>query len=452
MPGESLERVCLDCIVSTVCYAADVVLPMTGPPVPAGAVVVDGDTIVAVGEAARLRGDADRVHEVEGVLLPGLVNGHTCVEHADARQLARPGPFHVWHRAVTGLTRTWDDERWSRSARRGVAQLLHHGSTAAGDVVHHGPGVPATARAGVVGTSWVDVRMVDHTEVDDVLPALAHALSLPAEGRSVGIAPHSCTTLGTGVLQGLARLAAERHVPLHVEAAASNAEVVAIRQGSGPLADAAREAGMQFEWLEGGTGMGPVRYLDECGVLQPGTTLTHMVWVELADARLLTERHVTAVLCPRASERLQGGDAPLERYADAGTRLALGTDSAAAVPDADLLAEAAAWVRLARARGLALWPSPVGPVPLEEQALRLVTVDGAKVLGWGDRAGLLEPGRRADLCGIALDTTARTVYRDLVERGPGRQVLTVLGGVRKARRSSADVAWPEHDDVWRDAS
>ncbi|MBA2576288.1 MAG: amidohydrolase family protein, partial [Euzebyaceae bacterium] len=85
-----------------------------------------------------------------------------------------------------------------------------------------------------------------------------------------------------------------------------------------------------------------------------------------------------------------------------------------------------------------------------EQAVRLATVDGARAMGWGNRAGVLEPGRRADLAGVALTATPRSVYRDLLSRGPGRQVLTVVGGVRKARRDDADRPWPLlDDDAWR---
>ena len=57
--------------------------------------------------------------------------------------------------------------------------------------------------------------------------------------------------------------------------------------------------------------------------------------------------------------------------------------------------------------------------------------------------------RPADMVGVAIETTAGSVYRDLVERGPGRQVLTVLGGLRKSRRNDPDVPWPELEE-WKD--
>jgi aminodeoxyfutalosine deaminase len=435
--------------VPTVLYSASVVCPMTGPPLADGAVLVGDGVIVAVGTRSDLRPSADREHHVDGVLLPGLVDGHTTFEHSDARSLARPGPAHLWLRALIGLTATWDAERWTRSAHRGVQDALRHGVTTAVDSVVRGPAVPAAGRAGLAGHSLVQVMLVDASEHDAVLAALAAALDRPAPGRTVGVAAHSPTTLGTGVLQAVAALAAARGRPFQVRAAESSAEVTAIRTGEGPLVDLVRDAGLDVEWADGGAGCGPIAYLERLGALFPGASVVHGVWADLAEARALARRGVPLVCCPRANAALGVGDVPLERMADAGVALALGTGGPAAVGDADLLADAAAWVEVARRRDLAYWPSSAGPVPLEEAAVRLATVDGARALGLGASCGVLEPGRRADLVGVAVDAAAGTVYADLLRRGPGRQVLTVLGGVRKARRADADAPWPPLEE-WRD--
>lgn len=439
----------LPCSVPTVLYSASVLCPMSGPPLADGAVLVTDGTIVAVGTRSDLRPSADREHHVDGVLLPGLVDGHTVLEHADARPLARPGPFHMWLRAVLGYTAAFDDERWTRSAHRGVQDALRHGVTTVVDTVVRGPGVPAASRAGLAGHSLVQLQLVDADLHDDVLAALATSLDRPAPGRTVGVAPHSAYTLGTGVLQAAAALAAERGRPLQINVGESNAEIAALRTGDGPLIDLAVDAGMDFEWAEDGIGSGPVAYLDRLGVLRPGVSVAHGVWLDLAEARTLARTGTPVVCCPRANRMLQVGDAPLERFADAGTALALGTGSAAAVGDADLLADAAEWVETARRRELFFWPSPAGPVPLEEAAVRLATVDGARALGLGGISGILEPGRRADLVGVALDTTPDTVYTDLIRRGGGRQVLTVLGGLRKSRRPDPDQPWPPLEE-WKD--
>lgn len=433
----------------TTLYSAHVVCPMAGPPVAGGGVLVADGVITAVGDAARLRPEAQREHAVSGVLLPGFVNGHTHLELTDAAPLAAAGPLVAWLDAVQGMTAQWPDERWGRSAHRGVLTSLRAGTTAVFDTVARGPAVPAAARAGLAGDSYVEVADIDHRDADSVVEQVEHALTLPAEGRQVGIGPAAAYRLGTGVLQSLGALAKRTGAPVQLHAAGSEAEVLALREGRGPLADRARAAGREFEWLEGGAPT-PVRYLEALGMLQEATSLVHPVRVDAGEARVLARRGVAAVCCPRAGERLQMGFPPLEHFVDSAVPVALGTESPAIAPDADLLAEAAAWVDGAQARGLHLWPTRSGPVGLHEAAVRLMTVDGARALGWGDRCGILERGRRADLVAVDIPTTAAEVFRDLVEHGAGRQVLTVLGGVRKARRDSGDTAWPPlDDDSWR---
>ena len=422
---------------------------MSGPPVADGGVLVADGLVTAVGDAARLAPDATRHHHVEGVLLPGLVNGHTHLELADAFPLAVPGPYPAWVAAVEGLTDAWPAEQWGRSAHRGVQQALRTGTTAAFDFVTRGPGVPAAARAGLAGDSFVEVSDIDAEQADAVLAQVEHALALPADGRRVGVGPASPARLGTGVVQSLGALAQRCDAPLQIHCAESDADTLALRSGTGALADRARALGKHYEWLEGGAPT-PVRYLEALGVLGAKTSVVHAVRVDAGEARLLARRGVTVVLCPRTNERLQMGPASLALLADAGVALALGTESLATAPDVDLLAEAAAWVTVARAQGLHLWPSGSGPVPLEEAAVRLITADGARALGWGGRCGVLEPGRRADLVAVELQTNAADVFRDLVQSGAGRQVFTLVGGVRKTRRDSADTPWPQlDDDSWR---
>ena len=434
-----------------VLYSAAIVCPMTGPPIPAGGVLVADGRIVAVGEAVSLQPRASRRHHVDGVLLPGLVDASTHLEHADLAGLARPGPPHAWARAVLGATAAWSQERWSRSARRGVQQALRAGTTTCVDVVTRGPAVPAAARAGLHGDSLVELGWVDVREQDDVLAAVGQALERPAGGRRVGIAALATTALGSGVLQAVWDLACTRGVPLQIPAATSSAEAVALRTGTGPFADLARERGLEAEWLDAPSDVGPIRYLEELGVLAPPTTVVGAARADARDVGRLAARAVPVVLRPRMDRALGAGAPPFDALLDAAIPLALGTGSPAAVGDVDVLAEAAAFARAAAAAGYSLWRCDDGPVGVEEAAVRLVTVDGARTLGWGRAAGVLEPGRRADLVGVEVPGVALgTVHADLLERGPGRQVLTVLGGVVRARRERATTPWPdvvEHKDL-----
>jgi aminodeoxyfutalosine deaminase len=323
-----------------------------------------------------------------------------------------------------------------------VQESVRVGVTCAGDTVVRGTGVPAACRAGLPGISRIELHEVDDTHLDAALRAVDASLGLPAPGRRVGLAVRSPATVSTGVLTGLAERARRQGAPLHVPCARSRAEVEALRRGTGPFAELARRSGRSYDWLGRGHEQTPVELLERCGALTARTTLGHGVWVTPADAERIAETGATVVCSPRL-DAIGGGRAPLEVFAHAGVRLALGTGGPP-FADADLLAEAAAWVRTALERGLTAWPTPDGSRSLEHQALRLATVEGAAALGAGDAAGTIAAGRRADLLGVAVAATPRDAHRALIHRGAGRQVLTVVAGVARARRSPAE-AWPPMD-------
>jgi aminodeoxyfutalosine deaminase len=424
--------------VPTVLYSAAVVCPMDGPPLADAGVLVAADRVVEVGPVARLRSDADRSHHLDGVLLPGLVDGASRFEWSDLG--AQPADAGAQPETVDEPTAGWTDDRWQRSARRGVQESVRAGVTCAGDTVARGTGVPAACRAGLRGTSRIELHEVDDRHAPEVLDAVDASLGLPAPGRRLGVAVRSPASVSSSVLAGLADLARRRDAPLHVPCARTRAEVEALRRGTGPLALVARRRARAYDWLGAGFDETPVQVLRRCGALAAGTTLAHGVWVTPDDAGRIAGAGAAVVCTPRCDEAAGDGAAPLELYAEAGVTLALGTGGVPCA-DADVLTDAAAWVRLARRRGLGGWPAADGVRSLEHQALRLATIDGAVALGAGDDSGVIAPGRRADLVGVAVQTTPRDVYRALVTEGRGRQVLTVLAGVARARRPGAHAPW-----------
>lgn len=424
---------------------------MGEPPIGDGALLVEADRVVAVGPASELRPRVERHHHVEGVLLPGLVDARARLECADVPP-SDSGPYPRWRERLVAATSEWDDARVSRSAQRGVHARLRAGITCVGDVVLRGPAVPAASRAGLVGDSWVEIDGVDVSSQDQVLPAIERTLALPAPGRRVGIALPGTQAVGTGVMQALTALAARSGASMQTVVAASREEAKAVTEGTGPLAREARMSGLGFEWLEGGCGLSPLVYADRCGALRERWSVAHATKFRRGEAQLLRARGTASVMSPRATRIL--GRPRLAETAAAGAGVALCTEAGEGPPD--VLAEATTWVEAARKQGLESWPwteaeaepeSDEEPPErsLEEAAVRIATVDGAAAMGWGDVAGVLAPGRRADFVGVAVDTDPDRVYADLVARGAGRQVLTVLGGVRRARRADPESDWPEHD-------
>ena len=76
-------------------------------------------------------------------------------------------------------------------------------------------------------------------------------------------------------------------------------------------------------------GMTPPQFLDSIGFFDYGGGGFHCVWMSEEDIRLFAEKKLWAVTNPCSNLKLASGVAPLDRLAEAGVPLAIGTDGAA---------------------------------------------------------------------------------------------------------------------------
>jgi len=142
-------------------------------------------------------------------------------------------------------------------------------------------------------------------------------------------------------------------------------------------------------------GMTPAQTLYNQGVFDVRTIAAHCVWLEGADVELLKEKGVTVVHNPVSNLKLSSGVAPIEGFIKAGLNVALGTDGPASNNTQDLLAD----LKLASILQKNYTGDPTS-LPAYE-ALKLVTVNGARAQGRENESGRIALGLDADI--IMLD-------------------------------------------------
>jgi formiminoglutamate deiminase len=138
-------------------------------------------------------------------------------------------------------------------------------------------------------------------------------------------------------------------------------------------------------------GCTPTQLLHDAAALGPSSTAVHATYLTAADIALL--QHSTACFCPSTEADLADGIGPARELADAGVTLSLGSDQHAAV---DLLTDARdleLHQRLRSGRRGVFTPTEL-----------LAALTEHRSIGWPD-AGRLEPGARADLVAVRLDTS-----------------------------------------------
>jgi len=382
--------------------------PVTAPPIEDGAVLVDDHgTIAAVGPNALVpTPPGTRALEFPHArLLPGLVNTHTHLEltHLAGKDAERE--FAGWIRTLRALKDATTSEAFLHSAEQGVRDAWAAGVTCVADTGSTGASLEALARLGGRGIYFQEVFGPDPTKCGASMAELEQAVArlrrLASSHLSLGISPHAPYTVSEPLYRAVAELARRDGLPLAVHLAESRDETALVRDGAGSFAEALRARGIPVNAHR----CSPVQYLVQLGVLQRATgwLCIHCVQVDGPDIESLRDAGVAVAHCPRSNRAHGHGTAPLAAFRRAGLRVGLGTDSVVSVGDSSLWAEAAA----AGLEG--------------DDALRMLTLEGARALGLEDEIGSLEVGKQADLA--VFPSTA--LYRPLP---PVTALLTVVAG------------------------
>jgi cytosine/adenosine deaminase-related metal-dependent hydrolase len=381
---------------------------VTAPSFEDGAVLVDdGGRIAAVGPNDQVpapRG-VQALEFPDAELMPGLVNCHTHLEltHLGGGVQHDEPEFLTWIRRIRELKDATSADAFYEAAVAGIKDCWSRGVTCIAETGSTGAVMRALHALGGRGIVYQEVFGPDPAKVDISMSELFAALQplrrLATSQLRLGISPHAPYTVSAPLYDAVAAYARLEALPIAVHVAESPDEVRLVRDGTGAFAEALRARGIAIQpaWCS------PVAYLIQRGVIGRGTLCIHVVQVDAADIELLRSVRATLAHCPRSNAAHRHGRMPRELFQQARVPLGLGTDSVVSVGDLHLWAEAEA----AGLRG--------------DAALKALTIEGARALGWDREIGSLETGKAGDVVVFASPALARP-------RPPSTALLTVVSG------------------------
>lgn len=411
-------------------YSADMVLPVTAPPILDGAIAVRGERILHVGERVWVeRSLAERGIDVThvhwpGVLMPGLVNAHTHLQYTGMTEVGHRqyAGFEDWAKSFNPVYEQGRD--WAADSAHGARLLIESGTTAAADIVTDPLAAHALHDAGLHGIAYWEV--IDWTNED----WLAHGRveveaaldSLPSR-PGTGLSPHAPYSLEIVPLLEIPDIVRERSSRIHIHLGESGIEREFAHEHAEPWQTAG--LGSLRELRQAGFGTSATDYVDHLGVLGPDCHVAHGVYMSERDRAILRARGTTVALCPRSNAVIGLDAPPVAAYLREGSPIAVGTDSLSSAPSLDLMADVAELMRIARSQGYS-------NIDLAERLLTAATLGGAHAMGLDDateRSGYLAVGASANLA--FFDTPVTTITETLTtlaESGQGRAAATVIGG------------------------
>ncbi|MCX6081015.1 MAG: amidohydrolase family protein [Chloroflexi bacterium] len=352
-----------------------------------GAVVVKGDSILAVGFETEIKAQYTATEMIDcggKILMPGLVNAHTHVPMTLLRGLADDLRLDVW---LMGYMMPVEREFVSPDFCRlgsliACAEFIKGGVTSFADMYYFEEDVArATQEAGlraVLSQSVMKFPTPDAKSYEDSL-ALARDFIMRWKGHPLivpSVAPHAVYTCTPEILKATAQLAVEFDVPLHTHIS---------------------ETAFEVENMRNENNMPVVPYVKKQGLFDAKVLAAHCVHIDDGEIRTLQHYNAGVSHNPSSNLKLASGFAPVSKMLEVGLNVGIGTDGPASNNDLDMFEE----VRLAAFVAKAVSNDPTAlPAP---QALSMATRLGARAMHIGDVTGTLEPGKRADL--ILVDTS-----------------------------------------------
>ncbi len=352
--------------------------------IPNGAMVIENDTIAAVGARDTLvkkYPDARQFHERHGLIMPGLINTHTHASMSCFRGLADDLPLMTWlQEHIFPVETKLTAEMVYEAALISIIEMIKSGTTSFCDMYLFADEVAKAAdMAGMrcwTGEVLYDFPSPNYGDLENGFQYVRQMLQKYENHPliTVTIDPHSIYTCSPELLSRLGKLAKERDKLLVIHLSENDAEVETCKKRYGCT---------------------PVEHLDKLGLLGPQTLADHCVKLSAKDISLLAKKNVKISHCIESNMKLASGIAPVSQLMDKGVTISIGTDGSASNNDVDMFGEMNSVAQVHKV--IELDPTAM----TAEQTLQAATIGGAQALGVESQLGTIEEGKKADC--IVLD-------------------------------------------------
>jgi|TARA_R110002110_G_scaffold365417_1_gene575384 formiminoglutamate deiminase len=423
--------------------------------------LVDGrpqrDVLIDIvdGRFATISADAEpgTATRLSGFTMPGMANAHSHAFHRAlrSRTQADRGTFWTWRDLMYRAAERLEPDSYHRLARAVFAEMALAGVSCVGEFhyLHHrvnggqyaDPNEMGLALLAAADDVGIRITLLDTLYLyggigadgynepvgtqqrfsDGTASRWADRVDRLASGDThrIGAAIHSVRAVDPQSMVLVADWAVTHQAPLHAHVSEQVAE---------------NETCTTYH------GSSPIEVLAASGVLTDSFSAVHATHLSGHDIERLAAAASTVVMCPTTERDLGDGIGPTSRFADAGIKMSLGSDSHAVI---DLFEEARAVELDERLR------SNERGIHAASDLLDMATMNGHRSLGWND-AGAIAVGNRADLVTIRLDsvrtagTTTKSAVETAVFAGTAADVTDVhVDGrriVAEGRHSTVDVA------------
>lgn len=360
-------------------------------PIRDGAVRIADGKVQAVGsfeDLMALTPDVKVFGDGTGIVIPGLINGHTHFSEALVTGMGSELTLFEWGRhIVTPVGENIDAAMAEEGTVLKAAEMLRSGITYVNDMfVHSNPG--SRASLGVVkGLERSGLRGAVSFGAENALDGVTATEPMSVSeimDEQLELAQAAAEAPGVDFRYGIGTLLGQTDKLLQTGIAACNDHGWGVHTHLAEVREEVIHASLRW-------GERTIDHADAIGLFDMPLVGGHAIWLTERDIAALAEYGVAVVHNPVANMILGSGVCPVQRLRNSGVRVGLGTDGAASNDSQNMLEAVKAAALLQKID--ALDPSVISA----EDVLTMATIEGARALDIDARTGSLEPGKDADV-------------------------------------------------------
>jgi len=346
-----------------------------------GVIIVDKDTIVAIGDKTLLKKykSIKTIDAKNGIVIPGMINAHNHLPMIAFRGLGEEGIKNRLFAYFFPL----EGEKLSRdliykATIHGTIDMAMGGITTYADMYYHMDEMAkATKKIGlraILGETVIKFPVVDAKKPYGGLEYADKFIQeyLGDELITPAIGPHAPYTVSKEKLLAIKVMADKYNVPILIHSGEFNDEPSRIKEGNGKDSS--------------------IKYMDKIGFLSDKVLLAHSIHMTDEDIQIVKKTKAGISYNPMANAKGATGIARVKEMQDRGiVKIGLGTDGPMSSNQVDLfrtMSYASTMQRIKYSNRTIMTPDIV---------LELATIGGARALNMDDKIGSLEKGKKADI-------------------------------------------------------
>lgn len=357
-----------------------------------GRIVIHNSTIESLGAPDEVEAKG-KVYDLKGrIVMPGLISTHTHSPSVLFRGLADDKYLHEWlTEYMWPAEKHLTHELTYAGSRLAYLEYLANGMTTNVDMWYFSDAVSQAAeesglRSFLSSAVFAFPSPQSEHSLQDTADYLSRFNSRSKAARKASrvypcVGPHDIYSTNPPLLKECVQLAKQYNTMIHMH-----------------ISETQRDNAEAFSLYN----MSPTQVAEEAGIFECRTLFAHCICLSEEDMDIFHKYNASISYNPVTNLKLSEGILPIPKLREKGINVSVGVDGAQSNNSLNLLADIKTGVLIQKV-------TEMNPCILNAvDAIRMITIHGARAVGMEHMIGSLEVGKRADLITIDIDTPAMT--------------------------------------------